>query len=144
MHIAFIPRTFMQKHCSSESDAIHLNVIISYFLLALLIFLPNSLYFVTSLPHLCLFDFVLGFPCPGCDIIAALAALARFDFYRSLMIQPCGFAFVAIIFIQSIIRGAYLLRFMDVKQTNQWVLVLNRIFLSSLLLFWVLRLLNHK
>jgi fucose 4-O-acetylase-like acetyltransferase len=133
----------MRKLCRSESDAIHINVLISCALLVALFSWFGGLRFVTSLPHFCLFEYALGFPCPGCDITAALLALARLDIHRSILIQPCGVALASTVFIQSTIRGGYLLRLINIQRTNQAVTTLSIAFTALLLLFWIFRVFNQ-
>lgn len=142
MHIALVPPSLIRRFCRSESDAIHINVLFSCTLLVAFFSWLGGLRFITSLPHFCLFEHAVGIPCPGCDITSALLALARFDIYRSVSIQPCGLALVSTVFIQSATRGAYLLRLINFKQTNQIVSVLSIAFTALLMFFWIFRLFN--
>ena len=122
----------------------HINALLSIFLLIAIFTWHDGLRFITDLPHFCLFEYVFGLSCPGCDITAALAVLAHFDVSRALLIQPCGVALAVTVFIQSVIRGAYLLRLVSIQQTTQGVGVLNRVFLALLLSFWIFRLSTHQ
>ena len=132
----------MRRFCRSESDAIHINVLFSFALIVALFSWFGGLKFVTSLPHFCIFEYVLGFPCPGCDITAALLALAHFDINRSIFIQPCGIGLASTVFIQSTIRGAYLLRVIKIQTANEAVSALNITFTASLIIFWIIRIIN--
>lgn len=143
MHIALVPPSLMRKLCQSESDAMHINVLFSCALLVALFSWLGGLRFITSLPHFCLFEHTFGFPCPGCDITAALVALAHLNIHRSILIQPCGVALVSTVFIQSTIRGAYLLRLINFHRTNQAVSALSIAFTTLLILFWIFRVFNQ-
>jgi Protein of unknown function (DUF2752) len=142
VHIALVPRPLMHKLCISDPDAIHLNVLVSCALLAGLFAWPDALNVITSLPHFCLFEYAFHIPCPGCDMTAALAACAHLDFHRSLMIQPCAIAFALTLFVQSAIRGAYLLRIIELRTANQGVKKLASIFITMLMAFWLIRLIQ--
>lgn len=139
MQIALIPHRLMQHLYQSDRDAVHINVLFSCILLVAIFSWPSGLGFITSLPHFCLFEYLFGLPCPGCDITAALAALAHLEIQRSLLIQPCGVVLVSTVFIQSTIRGAYLLRLINFQRTDQIVSALNLAFITLLITFWVFR-----
>jgi len=143
MHIALVPPSLIRKLCQSESDAIHINVLFSCALLVSIFSWLGGLRFATSLPHFCLFEHALGIPCPGCDITAALLALAHLDINRSISTQPCGVALASTVFIQSTIRGAYLLRLINIQRTNQGVNALSTAFTALLMTFWIFRVFNQ-
>lgn len=143
MQIRLVPRFLIQKIARSECDAVHINALISIFLLTGLFLWLDGLRFVTSLPHFCLFEYAVGAPCPGCDITAALAALAHFHVHRSVVIQPCGFVLVITVFAQSMISVAYLFRLVDAHQAHQDIKKLDGTFLAVLLLVWIFRLFNQ-
>lgn len=143
MQISLMPHLLMRPLCNSDSDATHVNVLLSSALLAALFLWHDGLSYIMALPHICLFQYAFGLPCPGCDITSALAALAHFEVYRAFLIQPCGVVLAAAVLIQAVVRGLRLLRFISFNQTSRILSASSTIFISALLLFWVFRLVNH-
>lgn len=133
----------MHRLSRNEGEAIHINALLSALLIAIVLASIGSngvTTIVQKIPHFCLFEEVLGIHCPGCDMTAAFVALLHFNIYRSIQIQPCTVALVITIFVQSAIRGGYLLRLVSSSQTNQSVDILNKLFLTVLIAFWGFRL----
>lgn len=140
MQITLIPTSAFKRYGPFGIDARHVNVLVSGTILILLFSWHDGLRYITGLPHICLFEYVLGIPCPGCDITAALVKLAGLDVYGSLLTQPCAVVLVVTFFGQLIVSAAHVSQHLDLNAANKSARALGNVFVSVLLLFWFYRL----
>jgi len=105
MDIAIIPSAFIDRLESDPERRIHVNVLLSHLLLfsvaALFVFLPSGLIIV---PHVCLFQSLLGIPCPGCGITRSALALLAGHVGRAWTLNPVGPVLCATLALQVPLR----------------------------------------
>lgn len=105
MDIAIIPRCFLDRIESDSEKRIHVNVLMSHLLLVAFAvtvsWLPSSL---SLLPHVCLFESLLGIVCPGCGVTGSLLATVAGDVVRAWTIHPAGPIIAAALVIQVPLR----------------------------------------
>lgn len=91
MDIAFIPRGLIERFGSSSEKRIHINILLSH--LIVIIIMYSTIVFSVNLsfiPHICLFQYLFGIPCPGCGIIRSLLALCSGDLHSAWIQNPVG------------------------------------------------------
>ena len=95
---------------------------------------------VVRLPHVCLFQYFLHIPCPGCGITHALFALGRLDISAAWHANPAGIFVATFIAFQFVARPVALLA----ASAEQAITRLSRhgstITVFSLVFVWVWRL----
>lgn len=96
MEIAFFPRWIFggiedgrRRHLNYWLSAMTLAITVPYFRL---------------IPHVCLFQWLLGTPCPGCGVTRALAAICRLDFSSAVKANPAAFPIALLLIFQISIR----------------------------------------
>jgi hypothetical protein len=96
MEIAFFPRWIFGG--MEESKRRHLNYCVSA--IALLVGLP----YLRLIPHICLFRWMVGIPCPGCGITTAIAALCRLDFHGAVQANVAALPIALLLVFQILFR----------------------------------------
>jgi hypothetical protein len=94
MEIAFFPRWMFAG--MGEGRRRHLNYCVSA--IALLVGLPC----LRVIPHICLFRWMTGIPCPGCGITTALSALCRLDLHAAVQANIAALP-IALLFVFQIL-----------------------------------------
>lgn len=106
------------------------------------IFLP---FLPIRIPRICLFEKLLGIPCPGCGIYSSIVSLLRGNWLQSVMHNPMGpFVFficagLSIYFLYVVIRKTQI----SWVQEIYVIRLLNMITFSLLIIQWVYRLLDY-
>lgn len=76
----------------------HLNYCLSAITLAI------ALPYLRLIPHVCLFQWLLGIPCPGCGITSALVAVCKLDFHTAAQINVAALPLALLLSFQVFIR----------------------------------------
>ena len=98
MQIALFPEWMLAWAFVSRERARSVNLLFSSVLV--IVVTAFALDRVESVPHFCLFQKVLGIPCPGCGILHSLNASFRGDFHRAWLENPAGLVMAAAILFQ--------------------------------------------
>src|SRR5580704_1106720 len=53
-----------------------------------------------AIPHVCLFQLLLGIPCPGCGVLHGMAALLRLDFASAYHSNPAALFLASLLVFQ--------------------------------------------
>jgi uncharacterized protein DUF2752 len=96
MEIALFPRWIFRG--IEEGRRRHLNYCVSA--VVLVIAFP----YLRLIPHVCLFRWILGVPCPGCGITTALAALCGFDFRGTVHANIAALPIALLLGFQILVR----------------------------------------
>ena len=96
MEIAFFPRWIFGE--MEESRRRHLNYCVSALVLVM------ALPYLRSIPHVCLFRWTLGIPCPGCGITTALMALCMLDFHAAVRANVAALPIALLLGFQILVR----------------------------------------
>jgi hypothetical protein len=111
MEIAIVPRWIIGRLRLDEDSRIHLNILLSSLaVVALLVLMSRSRDLGASVPHYCLFERLLGIPCPGCGLVRSALALTRGEITRSWHLHPAGAFVLLFLVLQIPLRGTALLR----------------------------------
>src|SRR5262244_3123304 len=98
MQIALFPEWMLAWVFASPERRRWLNLLFSGIVVILITAL--ALDRVESLPHFCLFQRVLGIPCPGCGILHSLNASFHGDFRRAWAANPAGLVLAPMLLFQ--------------------------------------------
>jgi len=90
MEIALISLSLIRKICKDIEKGIHLNILISNCFILCLFFCMKESFINSHLPHICLFKYFLGIPCPGCGILSSFFAFAKFNIKASFNYNSAG------------------------------------------------------
>jgi hypothetical protein len=101
MEIAFFPRWVFRG--MEDGPRRHLNYCLSAVTLAV------AIPFLRRIPHVCLFQWLLGIPCPGCGVTTALAAVCRLDLRSAAKANLAALPIALLLCFQILIRPLALL-----------------------------------
>jgi hypothetical protein len=139
-----LPWPALARRLRPDPDAAHhAKVLVGSCAVAAVFLHASLLRAVTSLPHFCLFERLLGIPCPGCGMTGSLASLANGDLASSLALHPVGVGLVLAVAVQSLARAARLLRWAPAGAPERLIRTLNGGILVALLAVWAQRLLSN-
>jgi hypothetical protein len=96
MEIALFPRCLFRD--MEEGRRRHLNYCVSAVVLVI------AFRYLRLIPHVCLFRWMLGIPCPGCGITTALAALCGFDFRGTMHANIAALPIALLLGFQILVR----------------------------------------
>jgi hypothetical protein len=116
MEILLLPNWLLARLALTPAQRIHLNAFASILVAA------AATPLAVKLPHICLFQYFLHIPCPGCGITHALFALARLDVSTAWHANPAGIILAAFLVSQLIARPVALFA----ARTEQTVARLSR------------------
>ena len=138
MEISFIPNFLLNKIQIDDQSKIHLNVFITNLVLLLVFFSMNgNIVLINSLPHFCLSQSVLNFPCPGCGITSGIISISNFNLQNAIDSNPASILLFAFFFIQLPLRLIALLR----KDFSNTIVKISKnisyFVLTGLLVSWV-------
>lgn len=91
MEPALLPVWLTRRLPGSFAISRNINILASCSLITVILISGAGIR-VTAIPHFCLFQRVLGIPCPGCGISRSLLAAARFHFSAAWNSNPAGIA----------------------------------------------------
>jgi hypothetical protein len=99
MQIALLPEWLFRWTTISRERARSLNLLCS----SVLIILSTAFALgrIEGLPHFCLFQKLLGIPCPGCGILHSLNASFRGDFHAAWRANPAGLVLAVALLFQA-------------------------------------------
>ena len=74
MEFSFIPKYILNKVTNDDALKIHYNILFSNILIIIFIF-GGGISVINMISHFCLMDYILGLPCPGCEITMGIVEL---------------------------------------------------------------------
>src|SRR5689334_11181909 len=116
MNIALFPEWLFTWTAISRDQARWLNLFCSGVLVIVVTAL--ALDRVEGIPHFCLFQKVLGIPCPGCGILHSLNAAFHGSFHRAWTANPAGLA-LAVALLFQVCNSALMLAGLPSKRSLQ-------------------------
>ena len=105
MVIAALPSRLCLLWAHDEERARHLNVFLSSILVLSLLLLGGA----ARLPSICIFERIVGLPCPFCGVLHSVRATLHADFAGAWRFHPAGIFVAAVIVAQAPLRCAALL-----------------------------------
>ena len=137
MEIALFPEWLFIWGFVSREQARRLNLLCSGMVVIIVVAL--ALNRLESLPHFCLFQRVLGIPCPGCGILHSLNASFHGDFRRAWTANPAGLM-LAVTLLFQICGSGLILAGLSVKRSFEMIDgALVRVFMCIALAVWIYR-----
>ena len=94
MEINICPRWVLAKSGLPVEAHHHLGMFLSSLFVLLL---PP---FLIAVPHVCLFQLLIGIPCPGCGVLHGMAALLKLDFASAYHSNPAALVLAALLVFQ--------------------------------------------
>lgn len=142
MHLDVILLPQRVLKCLRIPDGVehHVNVLLSSALIALLFLTGWAMRLAEMVPHWCIFQKVLGVPCPGCGMTRALHCMAAGELAASVRMHPCGALLVAALVTQTIVRFALIRGWISGGAAHQWIKHIGNSFVAALMGWWVWRL----
>lgn len=92
------------------------------------------------LPHICLMQWFLHIPCPGCGVLHAMTSLLRLNFVQAWHFNPAGIPLTCMLCFQIVARPLAIISTRLRLVINQLSRQGSRAVLTSLILVWILRL----
>ena len=141
MEVAIIPRFIIKYMFHDDTKQIHANILFSNIFIILAFFSLHSCSDqLASIPHVCVFQKVLGIPCPGCGITRSLFSIVNGDMFLAWQYNPTGLLIFLFILMQIPLR-IIALKF---QNTAEMISKISRtgsiIVICLLFLVWVLKL----
>lgn len=90
MEIAFLPHRLLDCLAIEPRTQLALNYAMSAMLLLVLFAVSASERGLSLIPHVCLMQWLLSKPCPGCGITTSLFALSHHHFDLAWQANPAG------------------------------------------------------
>ena len=143
LDVTLLPSRLLRRLPIGRGAEHHVNVLLSLALIGVVFGNGWALGLVESLPHRCLSEFLLGIPCPGCDMTGSLSLIAHGSLASSLRLQPCGLLLVSVVAFQSATRIALLLRWVREDAGTRFIRSLGNAFVVVLLAWWFHRLVGN-
>ena len=107
MHIALFPEWLLDRVPIKREQSRCLNLLCSGVLVIAVVALMLDR--LESVPHFCLFQRVLGIPCPGCGILHSLNASFHSNFRSAWKANPSGLV-LALALVFQVCRSVLMLR----------------------------------
>lgn len=140
MVVKFIPDFILNFFLLNDEKKINLNVLISNIMLFVLImFMQHLTILLSNLPVFCVFQKILGIPCPGCGIIRSFIAISKLDLVSALKYNPVGIIIVLFVIIQIIVRFFVIFKEDVFKRINLYSKFTNIIVYSALITVWIIK-----
>lgn len=137
MQIALFPEWMLAWAFVSRERARLFNLLFSSVLVIVVTAL--ALDRVESVPHFCLFQKLLGIPCPGCGILHSLNASFHGDFHRAWLANPAGLVMAVAILFQ-VCSSTLMLAGVAAQRHVDWVESgVVKTFISVALAVWIYR-----
>ncbi len=142
MEIAFVPRWILVYFRSDSLRTQDLNILISHSILIISLFtLKDSLIdFASNLPHVCVFDWFLGFDCPGCGVTRVLCAIAEGNISTAIKLNIASLFLAFFFLIQIPLRLISLGNNKTTHSINSLSRYLSHTVLMLLILNWLFNL----
>ncbi len=91
MDIGFIPPSILGRLSQDPLRRAHWNTLASSMVVVLLFMIPPTVpKLLCKIPHVCLFAWMTGYPCPGCGVLRSLQAFFQGDFAQARAFHPAG------------------------------------------------------
>lgn len=106
MEIAFIP-FFITKHISKDfNERYNYNIIISNIIIVVffVLFKNHIINFLGYIPHFCLFEKIVSFPCPFCGTTRAICELSNGNFENAIQLNTTSILVALFIIFQILLR----------------------------------------
>jgi len=134
MEILIFPNWLLARTALTPAQRIHLNAFASILVAA------AAAPLLLRLPHVCLFQYFLHIPCPGCGITHALVALTRFDVAAAWLANPAGLVLAAFFAVQLLARPVALFASSTGESVTRLSRLGSRIAVLCLVFVWMFRL----
>lgn len=118
MEIALFPEWLFRWTTISRERARWVNLLFSG--VSIILVTAFALDRMESVPHFCLFQKVLGIPCPGCGILHSLNASFRGDFHAAWMANPAGLVLAGALLFQ-VCSSVLLLAGIAAERRVEWL-----------------------
>ena len=137
MQIALFPEWLFVRAAITRQHARSLNLLCSGILVITVVALMLDR--LESVPHFCLFQRVLGIPCPGCGILHSLNASFHWKFRTAWHTNPSGLV-LALALVFQICSSALMLQGLplsvNLERLDTWFA---RVFVGLAVAVWVYR-----
>lgn len=137
MQIALFPEWLFTWAFVPQEQASRLNLLFSG--IVVIVVAALALDRLESLPHFCLFQRVLGIPCPGCGILHSLNASFHGDLRRAWTANPAGLVLAVTLLFQVCSSGLMLAGLSAKRSFEMAEGVLVRAFICIALAVWIYR-----
>ncbi|RMH23915.1 MAG: DUF2752 domain-containing protein [Candidatus Hydrogenedentota bacterium] len=140
MDIAIIPNAVISPLVADPERRIHWNVLLSHLLVLIVAAMVSCFSIgVSAVPHVCIFRYLFGTPCPGCGITRSFFALFAGDIYRAWMLNPAGPILGVYIVVQIPLR----IMALRLESWSRRTFRLSRVLTTGLLIFMFVNWVNH-
>jgi hypothetical protein len=142
MEVSIVPRFLIKKISDNNIHQINWNILISTCLILLLIPFIN-ISTLNSIPHFCLFEKIVGIPCPVCGVTRSIVSLSEFNIVESFNYNPAGILIVFSLVLQIPLRIIALINENYFKIIQKISEIMLFIVIFSLFLQWFLKLISN-
>ena len=140
MDICFFPKSLLSRIRSDSIDKLTLNLLLSNLTLLVLALLgPVLVPLLDAVPHFCLFQELLRFPCPGCGITRSFSYMAAGDVERSLSANPAGLVLGIGLFAQIGCQSLAITGLVPAQRTLRGARTISAVVFSALVFVWLSR-----
>ncbi len=136
MEICVCPKSVLNRIPLDADRLVHLNFLVSA--AAVLALAP----LLGSLPHVCLAQWLLRIPCPGCGITHSLCAMGHLDFRNAWHWNPAAIPLAVFLVLQFLFRSIALWKPFMGQMITRGSRLAGRFVWGSLLIVWFARLLR--
>ena len=116
------------------------NLLVNFLILLGIVTLPFYYELLSHIPHICLMEYFLNLPCPGCGVLTGILALMSLDFSGSLSSNPLALVIVLYFILDTIMEISFRLKFIQLSNKFRFKIVSNNIILYFALGNWILTL----
>ena len=89
-----------------------------------------------ALPGICLFQWLTGWPCPGCGVTHALIALSRGEFLKVWSVAPAAICVTLFFSAMAVLAVLQTTRALEDQALNKARLAADKFLLAGLLISW--------
>jgi hypothetical protein len=90
VELTFLPHWVLVRLSNDPRRRVLLNLALTATLLLIFFAVLNAERALPVIPHVCLMQWLLSVPCPGCGIVTSLAALVHLHFREAYRANPAG------------------------------------------------------
>ena len=116
------------------------NLLVNFLILLGIVTLPFYYELLSHIPYICLMEYFLNLPCPGCGVLTGILALMSLDFSGSLSSNPLALVIVLYFILDTIMEISFRLKFIQLSNKFRFKIVSNNIILYFALGNWILTL----
>ena len=136
MEILLCPKWFLNRLPLDRQSQVHLNFLLSVLMICLMAPL------VSKIPHVCLAQWLLNLPCPGCGITHSLMAMGRLQLREAWRWNPAGIVLAIYLTLQICARAVALGIEATGTAVSRFSKYGERFVLSALFAVWFMRLIH--